>query len=339
MVGPLHSQRARLAFGAAIALAGTTGCATVHQVPMREIITTGSYGAASADRRFTLVRPASADERVPADRVLVVALHGCTQDAADMARGTRLTEAAEQDGYAILYPEQPLSANPKKCWNWYLPAETEHDAGESGLLAALVDSVARDRQVSPNHVMLVGMSAGAAMAASLAINHASRYGALVMHSGVPALAAHNVLEALGVMQKGVSSAGALGNATHSAMGSEARRIPTLIIQGKADKLVSPANMDVLVTQWMTANDLADGGRRSHVDEMLNGAVYATPGHGVTGSRVINVRGLTNVESWSVEGLGHAWSGGSATGTYTDPTAPDATAIIRDFLRRVLREGR
>lgn len=323
---------------AATALFGAAGCATAHPVPMQEIVVTGGYGAPSAGRHFMLVRPASADEKAPADRVLVVALHGCTQDAADMARGTRLTEMAEQDGYFILYPEQPLAANPKKCWNWYLPSETAHDGGESGLLAALVDSIARDRQVSPDHVMLVGMSAGAAMAASLAINHASRYGALVMHSGVPALAAHNVLEALGVMQKGAPDAVALGTATHAAMGAEARRIPVLVIQGAADKLVNPANMGVLVTQWLTTNGYGEGLRLPDGKNGAGSATYAT-GNSISGSLLRDAHGRISVESWLIQGLGHAWSGGSAAGTYTDPAAPDATAIIREFLRRVLREGR
>lgn len=42
---------------------------------------------------------------------LLVLLHGCKQDAADFAAGTRMNEAAEAAGVVVLYPEQSLAAN------------------------------------------------------------------------------------------------------------------------------------------------------------------------------------------------------------------------------------
>lgn len=37
-----------------------------------------------------------------------------------------------------------------------------------------------------------------------------------------------------------------------------------------------------------------------------------------------------MEKIMVNGMGHAWSGGSAAGTYTDPTGPKASSIIWNF---------
>ena len=45
------------------------------------------------------------------------------------------------------------------------------------------------------------------------------------------------------------------------------------------------------------------------------------------------RGQVQVALREIEGLGHAWSGGAPRVPYSDPTGPDATALVWAFMER------
>jgi poly(3-hydroxybutyrate) depolymerase len=62
------------------------------------------------------------------------------------------------------------------------------------------------------------------------------------------------------------------------------------------------------------------------------------GHAYTRATYRDAGGRAIAERWTVHGLGHAWSGGSSSGTYTDPKGPDASAeIVRFFNKHPRRE--
>jgi poly(hydroxyalkanoate) depolymerase family esterase len=293
----------------------------------------GTFTSDLGTRRWRLWVPQGYD--AARRRPLVVMLHGCTQDPDDLARGTRVTEHADRRNVLVLLPEQPAAANAKKCWNWYDPAHQARDAGEPALVAGMTRQVMGDWAVDSQQVYVAGISAGAAMAAVVTVAYPELYAAVALHSGIPYRAATNVMEGVGAMTTGAPDTPRLARAAYEAMGTRARAIPAIIVQGAADPVVRPINAVHTRDLWLALNALArSGGTRPEepspmapsrrVEAQVAGLSAVTECYGTPANEC-------EVETLTVAGLGHAWSGGSKLGTFTDERGPDATDEIFRFL--------
>jgi poly(hydroxyalkanoate) depolymerase family esterase len=272
----------------------------------------GRFADGRMQRDYKLYIPPQAGER---PRPLVVMLHGCTQDPDDFAAGTRMNEAARGQGCFVLYPAQSQQANPQRCWNWFKHTHQQRGRGEPALLAAMTRYVMAHHAIDASRVYVAGLSAGGAMAAILGEAYPELYAAVGVHSGLASGAASDLPSALAAMQSGGAPAsGRLGR-------------PTIVFHGDADATVHPNNGEhVLNASVGPANAEPEVDRRRPAD-----------GRGYTRRVHRSPTGEVLAEHWLVHGSGHAWSGGSRQGSYTDPQGPDATEqMLRFFLEHPLR---
>jgi poly(hydroxyalkanoate) depolymerase family esterase len=299
--------------------------------PEVELATPSRFGertftGAAGSRTYRLFVPTAHDGW--AELPLLVMLHGCAQDAADIAAGTRMNQAAQERGLVMVYPEQPASANPQRCWNWYLPEHRARDGGEAALIAGITREVMRSHRIDARRVYVAGISAGGAMALVMAASYPDLYAAVASHSGVMFGAASDVAGALAAMQGQGLDPESGAAAVIDAMGSARRPVPALVIHGAADPLVNPDNAAATADQWVRAHRGIGVSTRSEPES----EEIERNGRRATRFTYRDAEGGVVVERWSIPGLAHAWSGGAAAGSFTDPDGFDATReIVRFFL--------
>lgn len=274
-------------------------------VPASGSFIAGSFADAAGRRDYKLFVPPQAGARA---LPLVVMLHGCTQNPDDFAAGTAMNEAALAQGFFVLYPAQSRQANPQGCWNWFKHSHQQRGRGEPALLAGMTRDVMARHAIDPQRVYVAGLSAGGAMAAILGETYPDLFAAVGVHSGLAAGAASDLPAALTAMRAG----GAI-------QGDAASGMPTIVFHGDADATVHANNG----AQVMAASV----GKTTSVEVEH---VRSNGGRGATRHSHRSADGRVVAEHWVVHGGAHAWSGGSAKGSYTDGRGPDASAEMLRF---------
>jgi poly(hydroxyalkanoate) depolymerase family esterase len=288
-------------------------------------------------RQVFVYAPPDLDPTVPAP--LVVMLHGCTQTAASFSAGSLMNRTADRHGFVVAYPEQSREENPGCCWNWFSTSHQARGGGEPASIAGATRKVAEaaDRwTIDPTLVFVAGMSAGGAMAAVMAATYPDVFAAVAIHSGLAYGSARSLPSATQAMSRGVPDPEGEGERAFTAMGAAARVVPALVVHGTADATVAPVNGEHAVRQWMATNRRASGGTYDPDFDRPDATVRDDSAGGMPSTRRtwLATDGRVVQEQIAVEGLGHAWSGGAAGGSYTDPRGPSASDAIHDFFGRV-----
>jgi poly(3-hydroxybutyrate) depolymerase len=108
----------------------------------------------------------------------------------------------------------------------------------------------------------------------------------------------------------------------------AQAVPIIVFHGDRDHTVQHSNGVAIIKQASDAHAREAGAAlETHTERgtALRGRDYSRTVHA-------DASGQPRMESWTIHGAGHAWSGGDATGSYTDGKGPDASAeMVRFFL--------
>ena len=271
------------------------------------------YSNAAGSRDYKLFVPSGYQgQPLP----LVVMLHGCTQSPDDFAAGTRMNFIAEEQTCFVVYPAQRSDANQSKCWNWFRTADQQRGGGEPSLIAGITRQVMRDYSVDPKRVYVGGLSAGAAAAAIMGATYNDLYAAVGIHSGLACGAATDMPSAFAAMRQG----GRTRSQGHF------RKPASLCRQLFSTATATPPCIQTMAVKFLNRPSV----RRARKKRCIAGRYLEAM---TTPVRPIPTRaGREILEHWNIHGAGHAWSGGSPAGSYTDPQGPDATReMLRFFL--------
>ncbi len=233
-------------------------------------------------------------EYVPASlgakRPLVVALHGCTQQASGYLPAGWNT-LADQYAFAVIYPEQQTANNQSRCFNWGGefgdPANLVRGQGENASIMAMIDHAIETHDLDPARVYVTGLSAGGAFTSVMMATWPERFAAGAIFAGIPYRCATTLNESFTCTTPGIQkSADEWGDLVRGAADGPWPRVQ--IWQGSSDFTVAPMNAGELVEQWTN----------------VHGIPAEPSSTETTGKATLDTYG-DSVERYTIAGMGHA----------------------------------
>jgi poly(hydroxyalkanoate) depolymerase family esterase len=288
---------------------------------------TRSFTNRAGTRAYKLYIPSTSYGVSSPGRVsLIVMLHGCTQSADDFAAGTQVNALAEQHGFLVAYPEQNARANGSRCWNWFRPGDQHRDDGEPSIIAGITREIASEYGIDEHGIFVAGLSAGAAMAIILGATYPELYAGVGAHSGLPYGSAQDVPSAFAVMKNGAAGS----RVSFNGPSKTGTFVPTIVFQGDRDQTVSARNGDEIIERAI-ASRVGESALSTNAQsgQAIGSRTYTRTIYATDASRPL-------IEHWLIHGAGHAWSGGSSNGSYTDAQGPDASSeMVRFFQEQII----
>lgn len=248
-------------------------------------------------------RPQATTQRPP----LVVALHGCSQDAASFDYGFGWSTLADRYGFALLMPEQQFANNPNNCFTWYLPGDTRRGRGEAMSIREMISFAIETLGLDETRVFIAGLSAGGAMTTVMLANYPEVFAGGAVFAGLPYGGARSLQDALQSMSQGREGTGEQwSDYVFTATQHRGSWPKVSVWHGTADYVVHPKNADDILKQWTHVHGLSAEPHHEHILAGQQRRVWR------------NLSGEEVIESITIDGMGHgiplhATNGGDSVG--------------------------
>jgi poly(hydroxyalkanoate) depolymerase family esterase len=273
-----------LLIGLAMLAGVVTGATPASAAAIGEITGFGSNPGALKMFRYV-------PDGLPAGRPVVVAMHGCTQDATGYATGTGWRALADQWQFTLVLPQQQQVNNASKCFNWFQSTDTARGAGEAESIAQMVRRTKTD--TSASQVYATGLSAGGAMTTVMLSAYPEMFAGGGVVAGLPYRCAASLIDAFSCMYPGKDfTARQWGDKVRAASSHTGPWPVVSIWQGTADYTVAPANQREITEQWTDVHGIP--GTPSTTDTVA-GYPHAT---------YRDQSGRALVETYSITGMAH-----------------------------------
>lgn len=233
-------------------------CALLGLIPLKnraQMQQIDSFGSNPGELLGYVYQPA--DLKGPAP--LVVALHGCLQDARTYAQETGWNALADRYGFRVLYPEQQTGNNPNRCFSWFLEGDINRDTGEALSIRQMIGQISEADGITEGQVYVTGLSAGGAMTVVMLAAYPEIFAAGAVIAGLPYKASTSYEGAFPAMRGEVDQ----GPAQWAALVKEqnpsyTKRYPRLVMfHGADDPVVNRQNMIELAEQWTHLHGVQD----------------------------------------------------------------------------------
>ncbi|MEV0206162.1 PHB depolymerase family esterase [Streptomyces sp. NPDC050788] len=258
-----------------------------HAASLQEV--TGFGSNPGALRMFRYV-----PDGLPTGRPVVVALHGCTQDAAGYGSGSGWTQLADRWKFSVVLPQQQSANNASNCFDWFQSGDIARGQGEAASIAQMLDRQLADTGGDASRAYVTGLSAGGAMTAVMMAAYPEKFAAGGVVAGLPYGCAQAAGSPYVCMYVGATqTARQWGDRVRAARPGYTGPWPALtVFQGTADYTVKPVNMTDLMKQW---TDVQGADQSADVSDTVAGYPHQV---------YRNASGDPVVETYSITGMGH-----------------------------------
>ncbi|SJM34234.1 Esterase, phb depolymerase family protein [Mesorhizobium delmotii] len=271
----------------------------------------GDFGSNPGALRARIYVPDDLPEAAP----LVVVLHGCTQTGAGYDDGSGWSQLADQEGFALLFPEQQRANNPNLCFNWFVPSDTKRNGGEALSIRQMIEAVVVEYGLDRGRILITGLSAGGAMTSVMLACYPEVFAGGAIIAGLPYGSAKTIPEAFDRMRgHGAPSERQLQKALRDASPHKGPWPSISVWHGSTDQTVASCNADAIIAQWRAIHGLDARPTRSETVDGHRRHVWC------------NAKGQELIEEYRIAGMGH--------GTPLDTAGDAALGAVGPFMLNV-----